>query len=164
MTEKQKVISEIQDYIRNISGYNSSIPFIVSDGIYGEQTKEAVKIFQQAYSLEDSGKVDFETWKKLVEINREAAEKLSQPFPLAPVTQNDLPLKQGDTGPFVRHVKLMLDFLAENFSNFVGQTDTDEFDFITVSETKRWQRINSLPDTGEVDKRTWNRLSEYYIM
>lgn len=164
MTEEQKVIYEIQDYLRNISEYNSSVPFIVSDGIYGEETGQAVKIFQQIYSLEDSGKVDFETWKKLVEINNRAKEILIQPFPSTPVSADELPLKQGDKSPFVVKAKLMLDFLSESFSNFEKQSDNDEFDLVTVSEIKRWQRVVFLPETGEIDKSTWNLLSTFYTM
>jgi peptidoglycan hydrolase-like protein with peptidoglycan-binding domain len=158
------VIYEIQDYLRNISYYNEKVPFIASDGIYGEETREAVRVFQQIYNLEDSGNVDFQTWKKLVEINESATQNFLQPFPVAPIDDSDLPLKQGDKGPFVKHVKLMLGFLSENHVNFEKQTDTDEFDFQTLTEIQRWQRVAFLPQTGEVDKQTWNMLSEYYTM
>ena len=164
MNEKQKVIYEIQDYLRNISYYNEKVPFIVSDGIYGDETREAVLIFQQIYNLEQSGNVNFETWKKLVEINERATEVLAQPFPLAPVDNSDFPIRQGDKGPVVKHVKLMLDYLAESFVNFEKQTDTDGFDFKTNEEIRRWQRVAALPETGEVDKQTWNMLSEFYVM
>ena len=118
MNERQKVIYEIQDYLRNISYYNEKVPFIASDGIYGEETRQAVQVFQQLYDLEQSGKVDFQTWKKLVEINESATQKFLQPFPVAPVDDTDLPVERGDKGPIVKHVKLMLDFLSENYDNY----------------------------------------------
>ena len=164
MNEKQKVIYEIQDYLRNISSYNENIPFVVSDGIYGEETTEAIKIFQGEYGLTQSGITDFETFTRLVEINREAAKQLSPPL-FSPVgLPNALPLKYGDKGLFVRQLKLMLSFISERFSNFPPPTNYELFDAETEKQIMRWQRISALPETGIADADTWNSLSLFYLV
>ena len=162
MTEKQKVIFEIQDYLRNISGSVNRIPTVVSDGIFGDETTEAVRIFQQIYEIEADGKVNLETWNKLIEVNRLTTEKLAQPFRIAPIEENDLPLKKGDSGVFVTHLKLMLSFLGENFSNFTKENDSDIFDELTENQVKKWQRVISHPQSGQADKTTWNTLAALY--
>lgn len=164
MTEKQKVISEIQDYLRNISSYDGRIPFIVSDGIFGDETGEAVKTFQSLYDLDSDGKVDFETWKKLVEVSALATEEAAQPFRVAPIENSNLPLKKSDSGPFVTHLKIMLSFLGENFSNFTKENNSDIFDELTENQVKKWQRVISVQQTGQADKTTWNLLSSFYTI
>ena len=57
-----------------ISGIPSSwpgydlIPKISQDGIYGEKTANAVKIFQKIFGLPQTGVTDFPTWYKISEI------------------------------------------------------------------------------------------------
>ncbi len=164
MTEEQKVIYEIQDYLRNISFYDKRIPFIVSDGIFGSETTQAIKIFQENYGLESDGKVDFATWNKLVEANNLAVETLIQPFRSAPIENSDLPLKIGDRNRFVKHLNLMLSKLGEDFSNFNVVQNYDVFNINTENQVKRWQRVISVAQTGQVDKATWNMLSLYYLL
>jgi len=38
---------------------------LVVDGIYGERTAEAVKVFQRIFNLPQTGVVDFPTWYKI---------------------------------------------------------------------------------------------------
>ena len=48
-TDEQKLrhISELQRYLYSISHYNKKIPRILPDGIYGPETTQAVRTFQQ---------------------------------------------------------------------------------------------------------------------
>ena len=164
MNEKQKVIYEIQDYLRNISYYNENVPFVASDGIFGDETTEAVKIFQQEYDLEESGRVDFETWKKLTEVSALATQQIISPFSAPSEVKAALPLKIGDEGIFVHQLKLMLRHLSENFSNFSLPSDYEVFDEETEKQIKRWQRISALPESGQSDILTWNSLAAFYLL
>lgn len=44
------------------------IPKITPDGIYGEKTQNAVKVFQSVFDLPQTGIVDYRTWYKIQEI------------------------------------------------------------------------------------------------
>ena len=44
------------------------IPKIAEDGIYGETTAEAVRIFQKIFELPETGIVDYVTWYKISDI------------------------------------------------------------------------------------------------
>lgn len=58
----------LQEQLNRISVDYPSIPTIVPDGIYGEQTARSVRIFQSIFSLPQTGITDFATWYKISEI------------------------------------------------------------------------------------------------
>ncbi len=61
-------VKQMQDQLNVISKAYPLIPKIQSDGIYGERTANAVRIFQQVFNLPQTGVVDFATWYKISEI------------------------------------------------------------------------------------------------
>ena len=162
MNEEQLAIMEVQQYLRNISKVNSDINSVVPDGIFGPETKSAVSALQAKNGMEQTGSVDFETWKMLLEENKNALFILSEPIQVAPISNSDLPLKRGDRNQFVHTLKLMLNDVASNYPNFNIVEIDDYFDEPTENEVKRWQRIIVVPETGIVDKLTWNLLAEHY--
>ena len=46
----------------------SALPKVAEDGIYGEHTADAVRVFQKIFNLTQNGVVDFSTWYKISEI------------------------------------------------------------------------------------------------
>ncbi|MCI5700334.1 MAG: peptidoglycan-binding protein [Lachnospiraceae bacterium] len=62
-------VRQIQEQLNTIRGAYPAIPEIpVTDGIYGEYTQEAVRVFQSVFGLPVSGIVDYRTWYKIQEI------------------------------------------------------------------------------------------------
>lgn len=61
-------VRQMQRQLNVISNGYPLIPKIAQDGIYGEKTAEAVKIFQKVFGLPQTGVVDFATWYKISEI------------------------------------------------------------------------------------------------
>lgn len=61
-------VEQIQDQINAISNNYPLIPKIDADGIYGERTQNAVRIFQDVFGLPETGIVDYRTWYKIQEI------------------------------------------------------------------------------------------------
>ncbi|MGI6167512.1 MAG: peptidoglycan-binding protein [Eubacteriales bacterium] len=58
----------IQTQLNTISNSYPMIPKIRVDGIYGPQTEQAVRIFQQIFRLPETGVVDFATWYEISKI------------------------------------------------------------------------------------------------
>lgn len=58
----------VQEQLDRIAEVYSSIPRITADGIYGEQTAEAVRQFQNIFKLPETGIIDFKTWYKISQI------------------------------------------------------------------------------------------------
>lgn len=63
----QKVY-QLQEHINVIADAYPLLPKIAVDGIYGQQTANAVKIFQQIFGLPQTGSTDFRTWYKISQI------------------------------------------------------------------------------------------------
>lgn len=61
-------VKQMQDQLNVISKAYPLIPKISSDGIYGKQTSNSVKVFQKVFNLPQTGVVDFATWYKISEI------------------------------------------------------------------------------------------------
>jgi peptidoglycan hydrolase-like protein with peptidoglycan-binding domain len=61
-------VRQLQEQLNSIASVYSSIPSLVPDGIYGENTKNTVEKFQSVFGLPQTGVVDFRTWYKVSEI------------------------------------------------------------------------------------------------
>lgn len=65
MYDRPLYIREIQEYLRYLSFYDTGIPEIGVDGIFGPETTEAVRQFQRWFEIEQTGRVDRATWDLL---------------------------------------------------------------------------------------------------
>lgn len=164
MTERERVIAELQQYLRNIAKNESDEPAIIPDGIFSEETKKAVEDFQRQRGLAATGVVNYETWEALVRANRRAVYENTLPIQVAPIKNSDLPLTLGMNNPFVGTLKLMLDRVAEGYGNFSKTTDGNTFDEATRGQVIRWQEIAFLEKSGEVDRETWDSLARFYLL
>ncbi|MBR6567314.1 MAG: peptidoglycan-binding protein [Clostridia bacterium] len=157
-------VYEIQTYIRNISRLDPQIPSLVPDGIYGEETTESITAFQRKHLLEQTGKVDSDTWNKLLEENDKALFAFSEPIQTAPVKNGDFPLKRGKESHLNGNINLMLLRLSDFYENLSGAVLSPDY----TSETERligvFQSLTGIPVTGETDKSTWNLLSSLYLL
>ena len=61
-------VRQIQDQLNVIAEAYPAIPKVGVDGIYGEQTKAAVRKFQNIFGLSETGITDYSTWYKIQEI------------------------------------------------------------------------------------------------
>ncbi len=58
----------IQEQLNAVSDVYTVIPKIAVDGVFGQQTANAVSAFQQTFGLPANGIVDFPTWYRISEI------------------------------------------------------------------------------------------------
>lgn len=61
-------VRQLQEQINTISQAYPAIPRVTVDGIYGEGTKNAVRVFQSVFGLGQTGITDYSTWYKIQEI------------------------------------------------------------------------------------------------
>lgn len=61
-------VRQVQEQLDTIAGVYTKIPRITADGVYGENTAEAVRQFQSIFKLPVTGVIDFATWYKISQI------------------------------------------------------------------------------------------------
>lgn len=157
-------VYEAQKYLRAAARIHPEIGKIVPDGIYGEETAQAAREFQRIGGLPRTGRVDLDTWNALVETNVRVCAEAARPIPIAPITNDDLPLRRGDSGLLVLTAQQMLQHFAQQYSNMPSVMLDGIFGGEMELAVMQWQEICLLPKTGEIDKATWNRLAQFYTM
>ena len=110
-------VALIQTALNEISTNYPAIPRVSVDGIYGENTENAIKTFQEIFDLTPDGIVGLATWYKLVylyvgirrlaELNSRGQQLLGESFEYTGVTQ------LGDTGLKVTIAQYLLSVLSE---------------------------------------------------
>ena len=118
--------------------------------------------FQQIFNLEQDGIVGEATWykikylyvsvKRLSELETEgiALSEVSRIFPGA--------LRPGDTGNYVRVLRYYLGVLGYFDPDLPILPLGNTFDEQTENAVRAVQRKNGLPETGIVDRDTWNAI------
>ena len=61
-------VLQMQEQLNRIRQNYPAIPYITPDGIFGQQTAEAVRVFQRVFGLPRTGVVDFPTWYEISRI------------------------------------------------------------------------------------------------
>lgn len=61
-------VRQLQNQLNTISKGYPLIPKIAADGVYGEDTANAVKAFQKVFHLPQTGVVDYPTWYRISDI------------------------------------------------------------------------------------------------
>ena len=61
-------VRQMQEQLNRIAEVYTAIPVIAADGIFGNDTRNAVIEFQNIFGLPKTGIVDFKTWYKISQI------------------------------------------------------------------------------------------------
>lgn len=163
LNDKQKAISELQQWLRNISKSEDDSPAIIPDGIFSAETRLEVEKFQRERGLPVTGIADYETWEAIKLADSLVTLERELPRQVSPIRNDDLPLVKGLDNLFTDKLKLMLNHVAESYRNF-ELFEEEGYGDETEENIRRWQKIAFLPQTGITDKETWNSLSSFYLI
>ena len=161
-------VQAIQIRLNRISQNYPLIPKINPvNGVFDENTENAVRQFQQIFNLAQDGIVGKSTWYKLqfIYVNvKRLAELESEGISLQEISkQFETSLQEGMSGESVRVLQYYLAVL--NLSN--PEIPPVEVDGIFGPTTKNaviaFQRINGLTQDGIVGRNTWNLLYNDYL-
>ena len=161
-------VRTLQIRLNRISNNFPAIPKIYPvDGIFGEETEEAVKAFQRIFDLTVDGIVGNATWfrvlyyytgvKRLNDLYSEGItyDEISQQF------ENEL--RPGSSGPAVLDLQFLLAFIAEFVASISEPPRSGFFEELTEASVKSFQESYGLPVTGVVDIVAWDLLHDTYV-
>ncbi len=160
-------VRTVQVELNRIGSNYPAIPKIVpANGLYGESTAEAVRVFQGVFGLPQTGVVNKATWyqikfifaavKGLAELTGEGLRpsEVEQTFP------EDL--RRGDYGQPVRTVQYYLNVIAY-FNPEIPDGPLDGvFGEVTEQQLLAFERFYGLTPDGVVDFRTWSLMQDIY--
>ena len=153
--------------LNRISNNFPSIPKIaVTDGIFGTDTENAVRRFQEVFHLTPDGVIGKTTWytiqniyigvKRLNDINSEgiSLEEVTKQYPGV--------LTLGNTGNAVLNLQYFITYLSQFYETIPAVAIDGTFGESTRSAVEAVQRTFGLPVDGVVGERTWNELYRAY--
>ena len=150
-------VEQVQFWLNTLSQYESSIPSITVDGIYGTSTANAVRAFQRLNGLTVDGVVGQTTWNAIYNEFRSIQSDNGTP--------NAYPgtaLRQGSSGQNVRLVQFWLKIARTVYSSLNNVTVDGVFGAATAAAVKKFQSYFGLTSDGVVGRTTWNKLYEVY--
>ncbi|MBQ3063682.1 MAG: peptidoglycan-binding protein [Clostridia bacterium] len=161
---ERDAIRNLQRYLRQLSFVNEEIPTPPLDGIYDTRTREAVNAFQKSEGLPQTGQVDLVTWERLFAAYEKSLVREGAPVPLAgfPRLSEGYALRAGDESFLVRLIQYALSELETLYPDLDEVRETGVYDEATMAGVKSLQGRVGLPETGEVDRATWDALATVY--
>ncbi len=158
----ESTVRRLREQLRLIAQYGGNMPLITIDGVYDEDTENAVRSFQRLFGLPATGQIDFDTWETLNDVYALVQERMAPPIPLSPFYGCDVTAREGDESPLIALIEVMLNSIAERFDNLSSVTPDGIYSKEMTDAVTAFQKTNLLDQTGEVDKRTWNALARLY--
>ena len=161
---EQQAIRNLQRYLRQLAFLDLSYPELPIDGIFEEETRNAVRIFQKKNGFAVTGEADRETWEAIYQAYLTSLLAYSKPVPVDIFHRGDSPtyMKYGDKGFHVSAVQYMLNEILIFYGDDPSLNADGTYGEKTSETVRLFQQIAALPQTGEVDLETWNRLTMLY--
>ena len=150
-------VEQLQFWLNTLAQYESSIPSLTVDGVYGTGTANTVRAFQRKYGLTVDGVVGRTTWTEVYDQFRSIQSDNGTP--------NAYPgtaLREGASGQNVRLVQFWLKIARTVYPSLSNVTVDGKFGSATTAAVRRFQTYFGLTSDGVVGRTTWNKLYEVY--
>ena len=150
-------VEQLQFWLNTLAQYESSIPSLTVDGVYGTGTANAVRAFQRKYGLTVDGVVGRATWTEVYDQFRSIQSDNGTP--------NAYPgtaLREGASGQNVRLVQFWLKIARTVYPSLSNVTVDGICGSSTAAAVRRFQTYFGLTSDGVVGRTTWNKLYEVY--
>ena len=160
LNDKEKAITKIQQYLSLYSEANPDFPHLSIDGIYSDETEEAVRCFQLVMNLPKTGIVDYITWNTLYSEYKKikALENDSKNvFDLSV-----FPLNLGDHGSDVKLLNTYITELAEYYPDLT-KAYSDFYSYNTAISVRLLKDYFREPINSSVDPSFIARLNTELI-
>ncbi len=162
-TDTAEHIRELQQYLRIIQRERDGFTDVPVDGRFGSDTANAVLQFQQESGLPVTGDVDRSTWELIVTTAQEIVYRHALPTPVQGFYANQPPLTIGAVGDSVWLLQSVLFSLSARYQNIPpSPAPNGLYSAPNAATVRALQRRAGLPETGYVDKATWDAIILLY--
>lgn len=157
-------IRSLQTMLRVLGEDDPALPPLIPDGIYGQETIQAVSAFQRRYSLPVTGIADQRTWDEIVRAYEPALIRLGKAEPIEIIMDPNQVYRLADRDPNLYLLQAILMFLSTQHENISEPGMNGTLDPPTAEALAAFQLLAGLPPTGELDKITWKYLVKQFTL
>ena len=145
-------VQVLQFWLADLALYDSSLPAVTVDGVYGAATRRAVAAFQQEAGLTADGVVGQLTWEALYAAWRNLQSDLGGgAYPGSA-------LRRGSRGNAVRLVQFRLRLAAANYAAVPAVAVDGVYGADTEAAVTAWQQQAGLTADGVAGPATWQSV------
>lgn len=157
-------VYSLQTMLRTLADCDPRLPCLVPDGLFGERTLEAVLSFQRDYRFPMTGVVDHQTWQAISALYQQVVHRHRPPHPVQAFQHRDFTVEVGESCLHLPMIQAMFLALSALLEEIEAAPVNGSHTGASVRNILWLQRICKLPETGRVDKATWDRLSRLYAL
>lgn len=152
----------LQYMLNELAINHTGLPRLTVDGIFGEQTLEAVMTFQRDFFPPVTGIVNNATWNAITDAYQKDQVTNGTLARLRVLPGSRASTKEGQSSEQILLAQAMLSSLSRALTNFDGQEMDRANTGATLADLRTVQRLAGLPMTGALDRATWEFLSRIY--
>ena len=154
-------IRSLQYMLNRLSLRYDFLPALVPDGLFGERTLEAVMRFQRELHPPVTGVVDRETWQAILDEWLDLERELADPRQIRAFPPS-AKVQAGSSHNYLLPVQAMFQSLSHVLDGLEPESIDGIHDAASVRNTQWLQEKAMLPQTGELDRETWDILARLY--
>ncbi len=157
-------IRSLQTMLRVLAEDDDSLPTLVPDGIYGQETIGAVTAFQRKNNIPATGISDQQTWEAIAAAYDAALIRVGKAEPVEIIMNPGKVYKAGEYSPNLFLMQSMLLYLSMLHPTIETPSHNGTLDTATAQALAGFQFLAGLPPTGELDKITWKYLVKQFTL
>lgn len=155
-------VQSLQHMLNHIARTQAEAPRLAETGVFDEATLEALMIFQRDHALSVTGIADHSTWDSVRDAYTISFALFGPPPPLHAFPNGEHSVKPSERAAEVRIAQAMLTELLPLLAEFEQPLSDGVNSGATVRNLKRLQSVSGLPETGALDRITWDVLVRLY--
>lgn len=157
-------IRSLQTMLRVLAEDDLTLPTVVPDGVYGQETITAVSAFQRRMGLPVTGIANQETWEAIVAAYEPALIRVGEATPIEIIMDPGKVYRRGDSSGNLYLLQGMLAFLSRYHTDINAPGQSGVLDSSTAEALAAFQLLAGLQPTGELDKITWQYLVNQFTL
>lgn len=164
LNSRGQYVVELQFLLNYIAQFFPSIPFVIQNGVFRDDTKRSVVEFQKEFGLTPDGIVGPGTWRKLYDVFYSIQEIMPPSPPVVPgvPTFPGTPLRIGSTGSNVLLMQNYLNTIAKTYPSIPTLVADGSFGPATQAAVIAFQRQFGLTADGVIGQITWYKIVDVY--